>query len=274
MPVRRDLFSNGSIAHSSLQGQVQADRFADGTLKRVASPVAQLRLRYESPTTDRQILYGHPVLQLETNQGLSRDENTGYVGYVPPSQLSTWAEPTHRVSVCSTFLFNEPNFKAPNPLPISLGSQLSIKAVEGKYARTHDGLYAITAHLSRVDGVQPDLVAEAEKLLGTPYLWGGNSAFGIDCSGLVQIAMQGAGLACPGDSDQQMQQLGADLPQGTKPQRNDLMFWKGHVALVFDPRTLIHANAHHMCVAFEPISEALKRIEAQGDGPLLAHKRL
>ncbi len=274
MAVRRDLFSNGSIAHSALRGQVQADRFTDGELKRVANPVARLRLRFESPATDRQILYGHPVRQLEEAQGLSRDETSGYVGYVSPVDLSTWAEPTHRVTTRASFLFKEPDFKAPNPLAISLGALLCITGIEGKYARTHDGFYAIAAHLAPVERALPDLAATAEKLIGTPYLWGGNSAFGIDCSGLVQIALQGAGLACQGDSDQQMAQLGTDLPPGTQPRRNDVMFWKGHVALVYDANTLIHANAHHMCVAFEPIGEALSRIEAQGDGPLLAHKRL
>ena len=274
MPVRRDLFSDGSIAHSSLKRQVAANSFTDGTLCRVAIPVARLSSNYKTRDTDRQILYGHPVLQLEAVHGLSRDETSGYVGYVTPDDLAVWAQPTHRVTARSTLLFDAADFKSPQPLAIPCGALLRVTGDENGYAKTHDGRYGITAHLAPVDEPERDLAKTAETLIGTPYLWGGNSAFGIDCSGLVQLACQAAHIACPGDSDQQMETLGTPLPAGTKPERNDLMFWKGHVAIVFDDRTLIHANAHQMAVGFEPLDEAVARIAASGDGPVLAHKRL
>ena len=119
-----------------------------------------------------------------------------------------------------------------------------------------------------------DPVAIAESLLGTPYLWGGNSCWGIDCSGLVSAAFSGRGVPVPGDSDQQLAELGQALPADAPVQRGDLFFWKGHVGLIEDADTLLHANAHHMAVAHEPIAEAIARIEAQGDGPVTARKRL
>ncbi|MEP4195095.1 MAG: NlpC/P60 family protein [Aliishimia sp.] len=271
---RRSLFANSAIAHNDLRGVIEAERFGDGTLARISAPVADLRINPDKPMLDRQVLYGHPVRLLDPKTGFCRDETSGYVGYIDPNNLAPWVEPTHRVIARSTLLFDQPDFKRPDPIILPCGALLPITETSGKYATTSDALFALAAHLLPMDDVQPDLAATAANLVGTPYLWGGNSATGIDCSGLVQLAMQTAGMFCPGDSDQQRDQLGTTLPPDTTAKRNDLMFWKGHVALVYDSDTLLHANAYHMAVAFEPIQEACARIEAQGDGGLLAHKRL
>ena len=119
-----------------------------------------------------------------------------------------------------------------------------------------------------------DPVAVAELFLGTHYLWGGNSRFGVDCSGLVQAGLLACGIACPGDSGDQERALGEDLPEDTPAKRGDLLFWKGHVAWVAGENLLLHANAYHMAVAFEPMDKAIARIISQGDGPVTSHKRL
>lgn len=274
MKLQRDVFGHAKLAHISLKDTGLAETYTEGTLTRVTKPVTDLHLSQTPTRLDRQILYGHPVRQLEKSDGLSRDETSGYVGYVAPGSLAPWAAPTHRVCTATTLLFSDPDIKAPNPVPLSHGALLSIISAQGRFSQTIDGLFAITAHLEPAHQHEPDLAKTATLFLGTPYLWGGNSAFGIDCSGLVQQACQCANIPCPGDSDQQMDTLGQTLPARTGFLRNDLLFWPGHVAIVYDTDTLIHANAHHMATALEPITEALERIDASGNGPLLAHKRL
>jgi cell wall-associated NlpC family hydrolase len=155
---------------------------------------------------------------------------------------------------------------------LSHGSLLHVTGTSGRFAVTPMG-HVPGCHISPVDDLAPDPVRIAELYLGTPYLWGGNSRWGIDCSGLVQAALIACGRPCPGDSDMPEREVGTLLAPDSPPQRGDLLFWKGHVAMVSDADTLIHANAHHMAVVHEPLRDAILRIAAQGDGPVTAHRR-
>ncbi|WP_236626181.1 C40 family peptidase [Actibacterium mucosum] len=164
--------------------------------------------------------------------------------------------------------------KSGNETWVSFGSRMRVVSADGNFFETHDGRYIPKPHLRPLNAPFADPVTVAQMFFGVPYLWGGNSAMGIDCSGLVQAALVAAGIDCPGDSGPQENALGTPLALGSKPQRGDLLFWKGHVAIAVDHDTLIHANAHHMAVAYERIPDAIQRIESQGDGPVTAHKRL
>jgi len=143
---------------------------------------------------------------------------------------------------------------------------VAIARFEDRLAVTRSGAYVPALHLASLDFVEPDFVAVAERFLGVPYLWGGKTALGLDCSGLVQVALTATGRICPRDSDMQEQALGALVPHAEEGalQRGDLVFWKGHVAIVRDGATLIHANAFHMAVAIEPLGEAITRISEAG----------
>lgn len=271
----RATLANTRVAHVSLRGQVDAARFVTGERLRITTPVADVRKTPDSVALERQLLMGEPFLMLETTDGVAfgQAEHSGYVGYVDATALGLWHAPTHVVCVRTTLAFDAPDLKTPAPTPISLGSHLCITGRDGTFLRTAQNQYIPQDHLRPVDQPETDYVDVAARLLGTPYLWGGNSAFGIDCSGLVQIALAACGRTCPGDSDQQEQNLGDAQPPNTPLQRGDLLFWKGHVALVWAPDMLLHANGSHMAVAFEPLEPAIARIIAQGDGPVTSHRR-
>ncbi len=280
MTDRRRLHSNGHVAEASLLGQVDADLFVEGEDRQVVVPVAPI-LTVPGGARARELVYGEGLRLLEVRGGWAfgyalRD---GYAGYVAAAQLAVPAAPTtHVVRTRMTYALGQPDFKAHTVhLGLSLGARVTVTGRQGKWAGivTPEGsMYVPGAHLRPADAVENDPVAVAARLLGTPYVWGGNSALGIDCSGLVQMGCLACGIDCPGDSDMQLDELGQTLPPDAPLRRGDLLFWKGHVAWVADDETLLHANAHHMAVAYEPTDQAIARIEAQGDGPVTARKRL
>lgn len=237
----------------------------------VAVPVADLFRRPDGPR-DRQVLFGEQVTVLHEASGWAyvQAEKDGYCGYVLQRALSIARRVTHRVRVPATHAYSNADLKSPDLLSLSFGSPVTVIAETRDFAETPQG-HIPRGHLAPIDRRESDPAQIAALLLGTPYLWGGNSRWGIDCSGLVQAALLACGIPCPGDSDQQERTVGA--PVSGAYQRNDLLFWKGHVALVVDGETMIHANAHAMAVSYENIADAIARIEAGGDGPVTAHRR-
>jgi cell wall-associated NlpC family hydrolase len=191
----------------------------------------------------------------------------GYVGWLSANALSpAGPSATHKVTALRTFAFPGPSIKLPPLEALPLGARVAIARFEDRLAVTRSGAYVPALHLASLDFVEPDFVAVAERFLGVPYLWGGKTALGLDCSGLVQVALTATGRICLRDSDMQEQALGALVPHAEEGalQRGDLVFWKGHVAIVRDCATLIHANAFHMAVAIEPLGEAITRISEAG----------
>ena len=179
------------------------------------------------------------------------------------------------VSATRTFAFPGPSIKLPPVETLVLGSALTVMREDGAFAITREGWHLPKPHLAAIGHREPDFVATAERFLGTPYLWGGKSSFGIDCSGLVQVSLNAAGIGCPRDSDMQQDGLGRELSISESKQlkRGDLLFWKGHVAIARDADTIVHANAFHMATVIETTRDAIARIKAGGNA-LAAIKRL
>jgi hypothetical protein len=272
-PARPDL------AASHLLGKVEAARFVEGQVREIADAQAPLR-RAPSPDAElgTEALRGERVTIYESNEeGWSWGQLTsdGYVGWLPTSALrEPGRPPTHRVALPRTLVFPGPSIRLPPLEGLSLGCQLAITRIDGPLAVTDANGFVPTIHLKPLDTREPDFVAVAEMFLGVPYLWGGKSSLGIDCSGLLQLALTACGIACPRDSDMQERALGTPIPADLSAlRRGDLIFWKGHVAIVRDAASIVHANAHHMAVAIEPLAAAVERIAAAGC-PISAIKRV
>ena len=267
-PARADL------AAMSLQGRIAAPRYAEGRVYEVVAAQAPLRRapRPDAPL-ETEALKGERMTVYDWDgEGWAwgQLQSDNYVGFLPQSALGPpGPPPTHKVVALRSFAFPGPSIKLPPLEAPPFGSRLAVARTEERLAVTAAGAFVPLIHLAPIGDAETDFVAVAERFVGVPYLWGGKTALGLDCSGLVQIALGACGTACPRDSD--MQEGAFAEPAGAGDdlsglERGDLVFWKGHVAIVRDRTHFLHANAFHMAVAIEPIAAAVARIRAAGSG--------
>ncbi|MGB7102594.1 MAG: C40 family peptidase [Xanthobacteraceae bacterium] len=265
-PARADL------AAKELEGKVAAARYVDGRLYEVIEPQAPLRNepRPDTPLAT-EALKGERVRIYDMNaEGWAWGQLAadGYVGWLPANALAPPGPlTTHKVAALRTLVFPGPSIKLPPIEALPLGAHLAVARIADRMAVTAAGGYIPAAHLAPVGHHETDFVAVAERFVGVPYLWGGKTMLGLDCSGLVQVALTACGISCPRDSDMQEAALGVPFEHAAglaDLKRGDLIFWKGHVGIVSDPGTLIHANAFYMAVTIEPIADAVERIANAG----------
>jgi cell wall-associated NlpC family hydrolase len=273
-PARPDL------AATHLRGKVEATRFVDGRRMYLRSETADLRRAPSlEASIDTQILFGEAVTLYDEQEGWAWVQlaSDNYVGYMSREALAEGElAPTHCVTVNRTFVYPAANMKLPIQGALPRGAALHVSETIGDFVRIGGG-FVFAAHLAPLADTTADFVTIAEDYLGSPYLWGGKTSLGIDCSGLVQVALAAAGYAAPRDTDLQEAALGRVLPVDEaleQLQRGDLVFWKGHVGIMRDPRTLLHANGHHMLIVSESLAEASTRIRQKGAGEITSIKRL
>jgi hypothetical protein len=270
------------LAAASLRDRVRAPRYSEGEVRQVSAPQAPIRMgpRFDSPLAT-EALSGELVTVYDERGGWAwaQTHYDGYVGYMPLDCLTMLIEqPTHKISSRASFVYPAPDMKLPPIMRLSFGSEVIVSNRGARDARFYElsrGGYIFSSHLTPCEDFAKDFVRVAERLVGAPYLWGGRTSNGLDCSALTQLALQAGGFACPRDSDMQEAEVG-EAASNIRPEtirRGDLLFWKGHVALALSGEWLIHASGHHMETVVEPIRRALDRI-AETHGPVRTVRRL
>ncbi len=276
-PDKRLTPARGDIAAAHLKGLVEAQRFVEGAPHQVVTAAAAVR---RAPADDAmletQALFGDGFTVYDVKDGWAWGQmaSDSYVGWVRASDLSAdISTPTHAIAALRTFAFSRPDLKSPPRLALNLSSHVGVTERDGKWSKVAHGGWVYSAHLRPLSEHAPDWVSEAERFLGAPYLWGGKDSLGLDCSGLVQTALAAAGVAAPRDTDMQEASVGRPVTIDLGAlKRGDLVFWKGHVGVMLDASRLLHANAHHMMAAIEPVRDAVMRIE-DAAGPVTSIRR-
>ncbi len=266
--------ANETVACSTLKGKIKHANFVEAKNYQVNVPFVDL-LGSPDGKRNRQLIYGSKVKYFSAAKGWAFIQNTydNYVGYVPESTIASETQKTHIVTAPLAHVFMEPNIKSKNIEILPLAARVSGEMIGNGFLETELGWISVS-QLKRKTELSKDPVEVSKLLQNAPYLWGGNTTLGIDCSGLIQISLLLCGIDCPGDSDQQMNTLGQNIDIGSPRKKGDIIFWKGHVAWALNERQILHANAYHMATVIEEANEAIERIKKQDNNSVIAHKRL
>jgi cell wall-associated NlpC family hydrolase len=265
---RRITAARPDLAAAHLKGVISAERYREGRVKQVALAATGLHVAPSSEATlETELLFGEifTVYELKSGWVWGQGALDSHVGYAPAEAFSdSVAVPSHRVTARATPLLTAPDVKQPSRAILPLNAKLSIVEQTDRFSRLAGGTFIFTAHIAPIDARAPDWIAVAEGFVGVPYVWGGKTFAGIDCSGLIQTALEAVGIAAPRDTDLMEAALGEAIALDAPLERGDLIFWKGHMGAMLNAARLLHASAASMQVVIEDFATARARIAAEG----------
>lgn len=266
------------VAAESLRDQIPAERYVVGALRRVTAAVAPLWSKPDAVALASELLYGEGFLVYDQADGLAWGQSTrdDYVGYLPASMLAEAAEPTHWLSATASHRYAAPDLKRPPLHPLYFGGLLAIvdaAPVKG-FLPLADGGWVPVSHVRPLGEWLADPLDAAQRFLGAPYLWGGRTMAGIDCSGLIQMALLASGRRTLRDSDMQAATVGEALAEDAPLRRGDIVFFPGHVGIMASERRLLHANATSMAVTIDPLEEVIAIVRREKPDAWMRARRL
>lgn len=270
-PARPDL----AAAH--LKGKIAAASYSEGRSLQVSRGVTGLyALPSEHAGQQTQLLFGENFRVYEEKNGWvwGQADADGYVGYACAENFSTPQPATHRVTALGTPLLFAPDVKQGTVEILPLNAKLAVAEMGEHFVRLNNGLYVFAAHLGALEFAASDWVSVAVRFVEAPYVWGGKTFAGIDCSGLVQTALEAGGIGAPRDTDMMEAGLGRALPLDAPLQRGDLIFWKGHTGIMLDAERIIHANGFWMQVSIEPLQLVDRRTRTRESLPIRSIRRI
>jgi cell wall-associated NlpC family hydrolase len=269
------------LAHIDLSDRIGAQHFAIPAPVTCVVPVTGVLLSPDAASENiSQLLLGETFICLEKRGDWlwGQCAHDAYVGYVRAAAFAggTLAAATHRVGAAQAHVFSAPSIKSEILNPVYRGSPLAITATDGKFSELGSGGFIRSSTLVPANAVAADWVAQARDFIAAPYVWGGRTRAGVDCSGLVQSALMACGIACPRDSDMQAREIGIAVPEADwqNLQRGDFVFFPGHVGIMHDRQNLLHANAFHMQTLIEPLADVIARLVPDHAQPVTAVRRL
>ena len=265
----------GDLADIALAGKYFAPHYSSPQPFSLQAPRTAIRAKGDHASVAvSELLHGELFHAIDVAGGWAwgYSAHDHYVGYVPVDLLADPVEPTHIVTAPAALVFAEANIKSPEKARLPMGSRVAGE-IEGDFLKTGEGFVHLR-HLSTVGALEKDPVAIAERLTSAPYLWGGRSSDGLDCSGLIQLCLSLCGMQAPRDTDQQMAELGEEIETEAPLKRGDIVFFPGHVGFMADSDNLIHANAHWMQVTTESLADVVARLADAHAQPVLARKRI
>ena len=267
----------GDLADISLAGKLFAPHYAVPMLRTGIAPVTEIHAEpHATAMPVSALMHGEEfaVLDVAGDWAWGYCLHDNYLGYLRFAELGADFDATHIVSAPATLVVAAPSTKAPVVARYPMGAQLACgePSACGTYLACENG-FVPAAHVSEIGDVAASPADLAERLVGTPYSWGGRSGDAIDCSGLVQLVFGLKGILAPRDADMQQAEFGDELPEDAALVRGDLVFFPGHVGIMADAEQIIHANGTAMAVSVESLADAAARF-AEHDQPIVARKRV